>query len=77
MTADSFNDYVQFLHSGPRYREALDGVADGEAYMQRLQASGYATDPHYADKVISISRRKDLWSGNDTGRPATIRRPAG
>jgi len=75
--ADSFKDYVQFLRSGTRYRAALKGAGDGEAYMQRLQASGYATDPHYADKVIAISRRSELWSGNVTERPAATGRPTG
>ncbi len=61
--ADSFKDYVQFLRGGRRYSEALKGAADGEAYMRGLQAAGYATDPHYADKVIAISRREGLWRG--------------
>ncbi len=73
--ADSFADYVRLLRSGPRYRAALEGGLDGETYMRRLQAAGYATDPHYADKVISISRREDLWSGMNTDRPAPDRRP--
>lgn len=51
---DSFNDYVDFLKSNPRYREALENVRDPRAYMRSLQDAGYATDPNYANKVMRI-----------------------
>jgi peptidoglycan hydrolase FlgJ len=52
--ADSFRDYLQFLRSNPRYGEALQQTHDPAAYAQSLQAAGYATDPRYADKIMTI-----------------------
>lgn len=51
---DSFNDYVNFLQQNPRYRDALAQAPDAEGYVRGLQAAGYATDPRYADKILSI-----------------------
>ena len=50
----SFADYVGFIKSQPRYREALAHGGDAERYLSGLQAAGYATDPRYADKIGSI-----------------------
>jgi flagellar protein FlgJ len=52
--ADSFRDYLHFLRSNPRYGEALQNTHDPVAYAQSLQAAGYATDPRYADKIMTI-----------------------
>jgi flagellar protein FlgJ len=51
---ESFRDYVDFIKSNPRYSEALKKAGNAERYMHELQRAGYATDPKYADKVISI-----------------------
>ena len=58
--AEAFNDYVDFLQSNPRYEQALEQVGDGERYLQELQRAGYATDPAYADKIITILRDGDF-----------------
>jgi flagellar protein FlgJ len=50
----SFRDYVAFIKSNPRYGDALKQVGNAEQYMHELQRAGYATDPKYADKVMSI-----------------------
>jgi len=50
---DSLDDYVNFLTSNPRYQGALQKVNDVEQYLQGLQSAGYATDPNYADKILS------------------------
>jgi len=52
--AESFDDYVNFLHVNPRYAETLTRVQDGPAYLRALQRAGYATDPGYARKIESI-----------------------
>ena len=52
--AASFSDYVDFLRSNPRYGEALTKTANPAAFAQALQQAGYATDPAYANKLISI-----------------------
>ncbi len=51
---ESFRDYVDFIKSNPRYGEALKKAGNAEQYMHELQRAGYATDPKYADKVMSI-----------------------
>ncbi|KGM08189.1 Flagellar protein FlgJ [Methylophaga thiooxydans] len=50
----SFDDYVQFLQTQPRYQEALRHTADPEAFVEHLHKAGYATDPQYADKIKRI-----------------------
>lgn len=57
---DSFNDYVQFLKQNPRYQQALESVDSNEGFIQGLQKAGYATDPAYAKKIISILGREQL-----------------
>lgn len=63
--ADSFADYVDFLKSQPRYRDALNQAADPQRFLSALQNAGYATDPRYADKIGSILRG-DVLSGRST-----------
>jgi flagellar protein FlgJ len=51
---ESFQDYVNFIKSNPRYGDALRQAGDPELYMHKLQQAGYATDPNYAEKVLKI-----------------------
>ena len=51
---ESFQDYVDFLRNNPRYVDALASTHDSRAYFQALQQAGYATDPRYADKIVSL-----------------------
>ncbi len=55
--ADSFDDYVGFLKSNPRYQQALESVDDNRQFLIELQDAGYATDPKYADKIMAIVGR--------------------
>lgn len=52
--AHSLSDYADFIQSNPRYRQALSSNGDDHAYIHAIHDAGYATDPHYADKVIGI-----------------------
>jgi flagellar protein FlgJ len=52
--ADSFEDYVEFLQTHPRYKEALQVTDNPDAFIEALHDAGYATDPHYSDKVRRI-----------------------
>lgn len=54
---DSFNDYVSFLNRNPRYATALQQSAAPEQFIRGLHRAGYATDPDYSDKVISVFNR--------------------
>lgn len=58
--AESFQDYVQFLQSNPRYQEALNSTDSADDFVQGLQDAGYATDPRYAEKIRNILNREDF-----------------
>lgn len=51
---ESMHDYVDFVRSNPRYEKALEKTAAPQDYFQALQKAGYATDPKYADKIMSV-----------------------
>ncbi|MGY3927890.1 flagellar assembly peptidoglycan hydrolase FlgJ [Aeromonas simiae] len=53
---ESFNDYVDFLTSGSRYRQALAQTGSPDRYFEALQRAGYATDPNYAHKLKQVLR---------------------
>jgi len=57
---DSFNDYVDFLRSNPRYSKALANTSDSRVFFKELQKAGYATDPRYAAKLTSVLESKDM-----------------
>lgn len=60
----SFNDFVGFLKQNGRYQEALQMAAKPEAFINGLQQAGYATDPKYAQKVISVMSTINREFGN-------------
>ena len=60
---DSFNDFTDFLSSGPRYQETLSKSSDSEQFLHSLQKAGYATDPNYADKIIGILKSERFTQG--------------
>lgn len=51
--ADSLKDYARLLSTNPRY-EGVAQARSAEEAARRVQDAGYATDPNYADKLISI-----------------------
>lgn len=51
--ADSFADYASLIGNSGRYSEVTTAPSAEEA-ARRIQTAGYATDPSYADKLISI-----------------------
>ena len=51
---ESFNDFASFLLESPRYKDALKFSHNANKFVHALQKAGYATDPNYAKKVISI-----------------------
>jgi len=58
--AEGFEDYVDFIRSNPRYSQALQHQGEDAAYIRGLQHAGYATDPNYADKILSIMSRDEF-----------------
>ncbi|GAB3030356.1 flagellar assembly peptidoglycan hydrolase FlgJ [Bowmanella dokdonensis] len=61
--SDSLQDYADFIQSNPRYAEALEQTSDSRAYFNALQRAGYATDPHYADKIMKVLHGEQFTSG--------------
>ena len=55
--SDSVNDYIRFLSNNPRYEAALAKSNDVEHFLQGIQKAGYATDPQYAEKILSTLKR--------------------
>ncbi|RUR18660.1 flagellar assembly peptidoglycan hydrolase FlgJ [Legionella sp. km535] len=56
----SFNDYVSLIKGSERYQNALANAGDPEAYVQELHKAGYATDPNYGSKILSIYHGDEL-----------------
>jgi len=52
--AGTFDDYTRFLSDNPRYSNVRGHGNDVSGFASALQASGYATDPHYADKITRV-----------------------
>ena len=53
--AENVEDYVRVIRDNPRYAAALGTGADVRAFATALQRGGYATDPRYAEKLVSIA----------------------
>jgi len=54
---ESFSDFSQFIKNSPRYEKALDNVGNSASFLQELQQAGYATDPNYASKIMSVLKQ--------------------
>lgn len=50
----SLHDYTQFIGNSVRYQQAVAAANEPAAYFSELQAAGYATDPNYAQKIMSV-----------------------
>jgi flagellum-specific peptidoglycan hydrolase FlgJ len=60
---DSISDHNEFLKVNSRYTKAgVFSAATPEDQARALLAAGYATDPGYADKLISIINKYGLKS---------------
>ena len=53
----SFADYARLITTNKRYAPAMAVKGDPVAFARALQQCGYATDPQYAAKLVSIMRR--------------------
>lgn len=58
--AESVSDYVRFIQQQPRYAQALQHGGSGEQYIRAIADAGYATDPHYADRVMQVASSSRL-----------------
>lgn len=53
--AESFRDYVRLIRGSARYADAVDTGSNITAFASALQQGGYATDPNYARKLLSVA----------------------
>jgi flagellar rod assembly protein/muramidase FlgJ len=55
----AITDHAAFLQTNPRYEVAFQ-MSNGEDFARAVAAAGYATDPAYAEKIISIMHAHNL-----------------
>lgn len=55
----SIQDHAQFLIQNPRYAAAFE-TNDPVKFTQAVAAAGYATDPNYANTIISVMKSRGL-----------------
>jgi flagellar protein FlgJ len=63
---ESFADYARLVSENPRYQQALQCADNPRAYIKALAQAGYATDPNYASKVISLYDGEHMRGSTDT-----------
>ena len=54
--ADSVRNYAQMMLGSPRYQDVRGHGDDIAGFASALQHSGYATDPHYARKLLAVAQ---------------------
>jgi flagellar protein FlgJ len=52
--ADAFKDYATMLSNNPRYSEVLKQGNSSQGFANAMQQAGYATDPHYGEKLSKV-----------------------
>ena len=57
----SLLDYGRLLTSATRYKPAFQYANNPDEFIRAVRKAGYATDPAYAETVISIMSRYDLY----------------
>ena len=50
-----FDDYAELIGTRPRYAAVLGSGEDAGRFGTALQEAGYATDPHYAEKIERVA----------------------
>ena len=55
--AESFQDFARLISNSPRYEKVMANLDDVQGYAGAIQNAGYATDPAYADKLVSVVRK--------------------
>ena len=61
-------DHAALLQHLDIYKNALQATNDPDEFARRIARAGYATDPTYADKLISLMQRYNLYQ-YDTKAP--------
>jgi hypothetical protein len=59
--ADSLADHDRLLQTSSRYAVAMSAAKDPRQFAALIAEAGYGTDPAYADKLVSLMDRYDLY----------------
>ncbi|CAH2806104.1 MAG: Flagellar protein FlgJ [peptidoglycan hydrolase] [uncultured Paraburkholderia sp.] len=54
---EAMTDYASLLKGNPRYAQVINSAHDVKGFATGMQRAGYATDPHYAKKLMSIMEK--------------------
>jgi flagellar protein FlgJ len=54
---EAMTDYASLLKGNPRYAQVINSSRDASGFANGMQRAGYATDPHYAKKLMSIMQK--------------------
>ncbi len=65
----SFLDHGRLLSHAGRYKPAFKYRNDSNKFIRAVHKAGYATDPGYANLVISIMKRWNLYRFDGTSTP--------
>ena len=57
--AHGMNGFADFILDNPRYSKALEHAQDPERFIKEIHKAGYATDPDYTTKALSILHQID------------------
>ena len=52
--AEAFQDHANLIGNNPRYAEVMQQSGSPVGMAVAIQRAGYATDPHYADKLARV-----------------------
>jgi flagellar protein FlgJ len=59
--ADSLADHDRLLQTSSRYSAAMGSAKDPKQFAVLIAEEGYSTDPAYADKLVSLMDRYNLY----------------
>jgi flagellar protein FlgJ len=54
-------DHDRLLQLGSRYAAAMRSAKDPKQFAALIAQAGYSTDPAYADKLVSLMDRYNLY----------------
>lgn len=73
----SYRDHSEFLRNRSRYSDLFKmKKTDYVSWAHGLKKAGYATDPKYAYKLISLIERYELWQFDGSKKPMTTPKKA-
>lgn len=66
---ESYEDHSKFLTTGARYKFLFNqDITDYKGWARGLKKAGYATDPSYANRLITIIEDYDLYKYDRSGK---------